>query len=293
MTKKKPKRPNQRKIEDDNTGYITQSTRHSMLVSLSREINVISDENAVLYDTIIKLCRKFFPEKNNQEFWTQCKIMEKGAYAPNPIDDPTIPYIESRILKLEMLATGNMELKDQIVKMCRLLLEEKDNDKGNDRSKTLFTIFDTPENAPKLWNRRTYCYQAERAVQDMTAEKAIEVLNEIGEGANIEDMLKNLSNSNTFTALKLAVHALEKQVAKKLKEVTRTSSNKKSIVKAFEHNYNRQNWQDPVPIPEHKEWQWTDYQCPICNALIKEGRPEFCWRCGQAYDWSDETEGEK
>lgn len=77
MTKKKPKRPNQRKIEDDNTGYITQSTRHSMLVSLSREINVISDENAVLYDTIIKLCRKFFPEKNNQEFWTQCKIMRK------------------------------------------------------------------------------------------------------------------------------------------------------------------------------------------------------------------------
>lgn len=82
-------------------------------------------------------------------------------------------------------------------------------------------------------------------------------------------------------------------MAKKLKEVIRTSSNKKSRVKAFEHNYNRQNWQDPVPIPEHKEWQWTDYQCPICNALIKEGRPEFCWRCGQAFDWSDETEGEK
>ena len=213
------------KNEEENTGYITQSTRHSMLVSLSREINVISDENAVLYDTIIELCKKFFPEKNNQKFCAQCKIMEKGAYAPNPIDDPTTPYIESHILRLEMLATGNMELKDQIVKMCRLLLEEKDNDKGNDRSKTLFTIFDTPENAPKLWNRRTYCYQAERAVQDMTAEKAIEVLNKIGEETNIEDTLKNLSNSNIFTALKLAVHALEKQVAKKLKEVIRTSSN--------------------------------------------------------------------
>lgn len=72
----------------------------------------------------------------------------------------------------------------------------------------------------------------------------------------------------------------------------RTSSNKKSRVKAFEHNYNHQNWQDQVPIPEYKEWQWTDYQCPICNALIKEGRPEFCWRCGQAFDWSDETESE-
>lgn len=160
------------------------------------------------------------------------------------------------------------------------------------RCKTLFTIFDTPENAPKLWNRRTYCYQAERAVQDMTAEKAIEVLNKIGEETNIEDTLKNLSNSNIFTALKLAVHALEKQVAKKLKEVIRTSSNKKSRVKAFEHNYNHQNWQDPVPIPEYKECQWTDYQCPICNALIKEGRPEFCWCCGQAFDWSDETESE-
>lgn len=49
------------KNEEENTGYITQSTRHSMLVSLSREINVISDENAVLYDTIIELCKKFFP----------------------------------------------------------------------------------------------------------------------------------------------------------------------------------------------------------------------------------------
>ncbi len=117
------------KNEEENTGYITQATRHSMLVSLSREINVISDENAVLYDTIIKLCQKFFPKKNNQKFCAQCKIMEKGAYAPNPIDDPTTPYIESYMLRLEMLATGNMGLKDQIVKMCRLLLEEKDNDK--------------------------------------------------------------------------------------------------------------------------------------------------------------------
>lgn len=52
----------------------------------------------------------------------------------------------------------------------------------------------------------------------MTAEKAIEVLNKIGEETNIEDTLKNLSNSNIFTALKLAVHALEKQVAKNLKK---------------------------------------------------------------------------
>lgn len=130
------------------------------------------------------------------------------------------------------------------------------------------------------------------SVHDMTTEKAIEVLNGIGEGANIEDMLKNLSNLNTFKAIRLAVHALEKQLPKKLKEVTRTSSNKKSRIEAWEHNYNHKNWEDPVPIPEHKECQWTDYQCPVCNALTKEGRPEFCWRCGQAFDWSDEVESE-
>ena len=55
------------KNEEENTGYITQSTRHSMLVSLSREINVISDENAVLYGTIIELCKKFFPEKKQSK----------------------------------------------------------------------------------------------------------------------------------------------------------------------------------------------------------------------------------
>lgn len=163
-----------------------------------------------------------------------------------------------------MLATGNMGLKDQIVKMCRLLLEEKDNDKGNDRSKTLFTIFDTPENAPKLWNRRTYCYQAERAVQDMTAEKAIEVLNEIGEGANIEDTLKNLSNSNTFTALKLAAHALEKRVPKK-----------------------------PIKSDEQVIRYVQIYKCPFCLKAFTDGRVlNYCYHCGQSFDWSDEMESE-
>lgn len=150
------------KNEEENTGYITQSTRHSMLVSLSREINVISDENAVLYDTIIELCKKFFPEKNNQKFCAQCKIMEKGAYAPNPIDDPTTPYIESHILRLEMLATGNMELKDQIVKMCRLLLEEKDNDKGK------FTLDEIIE-AAKEWEEDYYAVII-KAMSDETAQ---------------------------------------------------------------------------------------------------------------------------
>lgn len=133
------------------------------------------------------------------------------------------------------------------------------------RCKTLFTIFDTPENAPKLWNRRTYCYQSERTVQDMTTEKAIEVLNGIGEGANIEDMLKNLSSLNTYNALKLAVHALEKRVAKK------PLKSDKQVIRY-------------VQI----------YKCPTCGkGFTGTGLLNYCYRCGQAFDWSDETEGEK
>lgn len=129
------------------------------------------------------------------------------------------------------------------------------------RCKTLFTIFDTPENAPKLWNRRTYCYQAERAVQDMTAEKAIEVLNEICEETNIEDTLTNLSNSNTFTALKIAVHALEKKVPKK-------------------------------PIKSVIRYVQT-YKCPFClKTFYGKGVRNYCYHCGQAFDWSDEMESE-
>lgn len=130
--------------------------------------------------------------------------------------------------------------------------------------KTLFTIFDTPENAPKLWNRRTYCYQAERTVQDMTAEKAIEVLNGIGEETNIEDTLKNLSNSNTFTALKLAAHALEKRVPKK-----------------------------PIKFDEQVIRYVQIYKCPFCLKAFTDGRVlNYCYHCGQAFDWSDEMESE-
>lgn len=126
------------------------------------------------------------------------------------------------------------------------------------RCKTLFTIFDTPENAPKLWNRRTYCYQAERAVQAMTTKKAIEVLNGIGEGANIEDMLKNLSNLNTFKAIKLAVHALEKRVPKK-----------------------------PIKFDEQVIRYVQIYKCPFCLKAFTDGRVlNYCYHCGQAFDWS-------
>lgn len=51
------------KNEEENTGYITQSTRHSMLVSLSREINVISDENLAFEAQ--KSQRQVYARRNN------------------------------------------------------------------------------------------------------------------------------------------------------------------------------------------------------------------------------------
>lgn len=104
----------------------------------------------------------------------------------------------------------------------------------------------------------------ERAVQDMTAEKAIEVLNEIGEGANIEDMLKNLSNLNTYKAIRLAVHALEKRVPKK-----------------------------PIKYDELVIPYVQIYKCPFCLKAFTDGRVlNDCYHCGQAFDWSDEMESE-
>lgn len=134
------------------------------------------------------------------------------------------------------------------------------------RCKTLFMILDTPENAPKLWNRRTYCYQAERGVLAMTTKKAIEVLNGIGEEKNIEDVLKNLSNLNTYKAIRLAVHALEKRVPKK-----------------------------PILSDEQVIRYVQTYKCPFClKTFTGKGVSNYCYHCGQAFDWSDEdeTEGE-
>ncbi len=35
------------------------------------------------------------------------------------------------------------------------------------------------------------------------------------------------------------------------------------------------------------EYEYTDYRCPVCGALTKDGTPNYCWNCGQALDWSD------
>lgn len=72
---------------------------------------------------------------------------------------------------------------------------------------------------------------------------------------------------------------------KKPKEVLRTGCNNKSVREALEHNYNRLNAENQIPVPKYREWKATDYQCPNCNALTKEGEPNYCWNCGQKLDW--------
>lgn len=78
--------------------------------------------------------------------------------------------------------------------------------------------------------------------------------------------------------------AVEKQIPKRLKICTRSSCNRDSIREAVE--YNCLHSQDPIPMPKYKEWKWTDYQCPVCNFLVKDGKPNYCYNCGQVLDWS-------
>lgn len=95
-------------------------------------------------------------------------------------------------------------------------------------------------------------------------------------------------NEDALKILDKAVDkAVNKQIPKKIKECTRTSCNRESIREAVE--YNRLHSQTPmIPIPKYKEWKWTEYRCPICDSLVKDGKPNYCWNCGQALDWSDE-----
>lgn len=30
-----------------------------------------------------------------------------------------------------------------------------------------------------------------------------------------------------------------------------------------------------------------DYYCPSCNEYFDEYQPKYCWKCGQAIDWSE------
>lgn len=58
---------------------------------------------------------------------------------------------------------------------------------------------------------------------------------------------------------RIAIKALEKQIPKKLIHITRNEHCEKVI----------------------------GYRCPTCKADVT-GSGFFCWKCGQALDWSDE-----
>lgn len=95
-----------------------------------------------------------------------------------------------------------------------------------------------------------------------------------------------ISHSQNIEALEIAKQALEKQIAKKLKKVIRTDSNIKTISEITKFNFYHPG--NEKEVPEHKEYKYNDYLCPDCNALTKDGTPGYCWRCGQALDWSDD-----
>lgn len=94
------------------------------------------------------------------------------------------------------------------------------------------------------------------------------------------------SHNQNIEALEIAKLALEKQISQKVKKVKRTSCNIKTISEITKFNsYNPSNKKD---VPEYKEYKYSDYLCPSCNALTKDGTPDYCWRCGQALDWSED-----
>lgn len=92
--------------------------------------------------------------------------------------------------------------------------------------------------------------------------------------------------NNNIEALEIAKKAVEKQISKKAKKVVRTSCNSKTISEITK--FNAYIPCDKKEVPEYKEYKYNDYLCPNCNALTKDGTPEYCWRCGQALDWSED-----
>lgn len=114
----------------------------------------------------------------------------------------------------------------------------------------------------------------------MTPQEAIEQIDRMIEFEN-----KCIPNAKRIEALEIAKLALEKQISQKVKKVKRTSCNIKTISEITKFNsYNPSNKKD---VPEYKEYKYSDYLCPSCNALTKDGTSDYCWRCGQALDWSD------
>ena len=78
-----------------------------------------------------------------------------------------------------------------------------------------------------------------------------------------------------------AIKALEKQIPKKPEPFERTAHDFLSDVCKHSH-YPCEHIK-----PFNHEYKYTDYKCPVCSKLTKEGTPRSCCHCGQALDWSD------
>lgn len=85
-----------------------------------------------------------------------------------------------------------------------------------------------------------------------------------------------------YEALRIALEALEKQTPKKVVSIQRTAHDFEDGVCKHSH------YPCEYLKPFDHEYKYTDYKCPVCGKLTKDGTPDFCWNCGQALDWSDE-----
>ena len=109
----------------------------------------------------------------------------------------------------------------------------------------------------------------------MTPQEAIEIITNAIQTENM--------TAEQDKALAIVQKATDKQIPKKVKKVVRTTCNIKTIVDIQKFNfYNPCNKKE---VPKYREDKYNDYLCPVCNALTKDGTPEYCWRCGQALDW--------
>lgn len=115
----------------------------------------------------------------------------------------------------------------------------------------------------------------------MTPQEALELLN------NMEFAEKYQGKQEYADMLLLCKEALEKQIPQTPRKVVRTSCNSKTISEITK--FNAYNPSDKKEVPEYKEYKYNDYLCPNCNALTKDGTPKYCWRCGQALDWTEDT----
>ena len=111
----------------------------------------------------------------------------------------------------------------------------------------------------------------------MTYQKAISAImdacNWNGSGQHTSDELAE--------AKRMVCEATKKQIPKKPEPFERTAHDFQSDVCKHSH------YPCEYIKPFNHEYKYTDFKCPVCGKLTKDGTPRFCWCCGQALDWSD------